>query len=155
MYVRVWCRWESWYRERTEEDMALNLLGHQWSVCMEQTWIPSMSPDMTKPPGHAVPLISRNLRMDRRVLWWTDPERSRRMRTFCWYSSMSLFSNGHKGSLCGVCGFESRLVRISEAVLGKMERQLCYKQHFQEFEKEKRVVIPVVICLWLWTFSWL
>lgn len=47
--VRIWLQ-ERMYRGRTEEDPALSLVGHQWRVCMEQIWIPSMSPYLI-PPG--------------------------------------------------------------------------------------------------------
>lgn len=58
---------------------------------------------------------------------------------------MELLSVGHKGCFCGMCCFETRLVRMLGVDLGELERQLIVDGAFKHFRKQ-REVIPADIC---------
>lgn len=59
------------------------------------------------------------------VMCWKAKEDEDR-RQLIWSSGMKFLSNSHEGSICGVCCIEDRLVKILEADMDKIERQLNF-----------------------------
>lgn len=50
---------------------------------------------------------------------------------------MYLLRDCQNGSLCAMCCFEARLIRIMEVVLSEIERQLIVDSVFMVFKKKK------------------
>lgn len=143
-HVMLWPHQEAYLRRRTKEDQVPSPEGCQGRVCIEQMWIPSMSPDMTDLLGRkqASAMVIHKYQDSKwwikKVLWVTMSNGTEMLRTNNSLAdlaarSFSVFSQ--KGSVQLWTRFEACLVYSKEEELKQLKLSYLQRERSKESRK--------------------